>query len=393
MQLHGRNTGRLRLSCMKTKRKTVNILVALNLSGSTGRRVLAGILNERELSRAANIRIMHDPHDLLKTPLDDGSVDGIIAYVDAEMAARLESSKVPLVALDFVPSVLYRRKDNISVIVEDNEGIGQLGAKHLMSLGKLASIGFVPDMRNRGWSRIREHAFARCTRDAGKKTRIYQADKEPLGKWLKDLPKPAAVMAAFDFRAKEVLDACTENAIKVPEQIAVLGVDNDRLLCENASTPLSSIDYDQEAFGSLAIRTIVKMVRSRKPWGRRKLMIEMNERVVERSSTKPTALSAHLAGRALDFIDRHYGEDISGDDVAKSLGVSRRLVELRLSEAGQPTLRMAIEARRMKELERLLRKTKMSISKATTLAGFTNVQRAKYVFKSRYGMSMREWRS
>ena len=375
------------------KRKTPNILVALNLSGSTGRRVLAGILNERELSRAANIRIMHDPHDLIKTPLDDGSVDGIIAYVDAEMAARLAQSKVPLVALDFVPSVLYRRKDNMSVIVEDNEGIGRLGAKHLMSLGKLASIGFVPDVRNRGWSRIREHSFAKCTGDAGRKARIYRADREPLGKWLKELPKPAAVMAAFDFGAKEVLDACSDNAIKVPEQVAVLGVDNDRLLCENSSPTLSSIDYDLEAFGTLAIKTIFKMIRARKPWGLGKPTTATNERIVDRDSTKPTSTSAHLAGRAIDFIDRHYGEDISGDDVAKSLGVSRRLVELRLSEAGQPTLRRAIESRRMKELERILRKTKMPISKATVLAGFTNVQRAKYVFKNRYGMSMRDYRA
>ena len=374
-------------------KKPVNIIVALNLSGSTGRRVLAGILNEHALSRSANIRIMHDPHDLLHIPLDDGSVDGIIAYVDAAMAAKLGSSRVPLVALDFVPSALYRRKNNISVIVEDNEGIGRLGAKHLMSLGKLASIGFVPDVRNRGWSRIREHAFTKHAEGAGRKATIYRADREPLGKWLRKLPKPAAVMAAFDFRAKEVLDACSDNGLKVPEQVAVLGVDNDRLLCESSSPTLSSVDYDLEAFGTLAIKTIFKMIRSRKPWGLGKPTTATNERIIDRDSTKPTSTSAHLAGRALDFIDRHFAEDISGEDVARNLGVSRRLVELRLSEAGHPTLRKSIEDRRLKDLERLLKKTKMSISKATVLAGFTNVQRAKYVFKRRYGMSMRDYRA
>ena len=373
----------------------INIIVALNLSGSAGRRVLAGLLNEQQLSRSVNLRILHDSHDLLTTPLDGGAADGIIAYVDMELATRLVDSTIPLVALDFVPGLMYRRKENVSFIVEDNEKIGRLGAKHLLSLGKMASIGFVPDARERGWSRIRERAFATSVRSAGHEVRVYRSGNETLDEWLKGLPKPAAVMAAFDFRSKDVLDACERCSLKVPEQVAILGVDNDRLLCENASTSLSSIDYDQEAFGSLAIKTIVKMVRSRKHWGRRKLMesVDMNERVVERSSTKPTALSAHLAGRAIDFIDRHYGEDISGDNVARSLGVSRRLVELRLSEAGRPTLRKAIEERRLKELERLLKRTKMSISKATSLAGFTNVQRAKYVFKSRYGMSMRDFRA
>lgn len=374
-------------------KKPVNIIVALNLSGSAGRRVLAGLLNEQQLSRSVNIRILHNPHDLLTEPLDGGAADGIIAFVDMDLAARLVDSKIPLVALDFVPGLMYRRKENVSFIVEDNERIGRLGAKHLLSLGRMASVGFIPDARERGWSRIRERAFATSVRSTGHKVWVYRAGKETLDEWLKALPKPAAVMAAFDFRSKDVLDACERCSLKVPEQVAVLGVDNDRLLCENAATPLSSIDYDQEAFGSLAIKTIVKMVRSRKHWGRRKLMIDMNERVVERSSTKPTALSAHLAGRALDFIDRHYGEDISGDDVARCLGVSRRLVELRLSEAGRPTLRKAIEERRLKELERLLKRTDISISKATSLAGFTNVQRAKYVFRNHYGTSMSDWRT
>lgn len=79
------------------KKKIANILVALDLSGSDGRRVLAGILNERRFSRSADFTILHKPHDLMSIPLDDGSVDGIITYVDNEMAKRLASSRVPLV--------------------------------------------------------------------------------------------------------------------------------------------------------------------------------------------------------------------------------------------------------------------------------------------------------
>ena len=374
------------------KKKTPNILVALNLSGSAGRRVLSGILNEQRLSRTANIRIMHNPHDLLKMRIDEGSVDGIIAYVDAEMAAKLAPSKVPLVALDFVPAALYRRKENMSVIVEDNDGIGRLGAKCLLSLGNLASIGFVPDEKNRGWSRLRERSFAEQVRKAGKTPRIYRADKTTLDKWLMSLPKPTAIMAAFDFGSKYVLDACAHCSLKVPEQVAIIGVDNDHLLCEHSSPPLSSIDYDLEAFGTLAIKTLFKMIHSRKPWGLQKPTTATNERIVDRASTKPIPTSAHLAGHALDFIDRHYSEDISGQDVARNLGVSRRLVELRMAEAGLPTLRKAIEDRRIKKLERLLSTTKMSISKVTALSGFHNLQRAKYVFKARFGMPMGQWR-
>ena len=343
-------------------------------------------------SRTANIRILHDPHDLLSFPLDDGSVDGIIASAYEEQAKKLASSKIPLVVLDLPPVRLFKRKENLSVIVEDNERIGRLGAKHLMSLGQAVSIGFVPDEQNRGWSRLRERAFVSCARDAGKDVSIYGATRETLDEWLKALPKPAAVMTAFDFRSEDVLDACIRCSLKVPEQIAILGVDNDRLLCEHTSPPLSSIDFDQENFGMLAVKTVLRMIHSRKPWGRRKLIIATNAHIVDRSSTKPTAISAHLTKRALDLIDHRYSEGISGQDVARMLGVSRRLVELRLSEAGLPTLRMAIENRRIKELERLLRTTVMPVSKVTRLAGFPNIQRAKYIFKRRHGVSMNAYR-
>lgn len=374
------------------QKRPINILVALNLSGSAGRRVLAGLLNEQRFSHSANIRILHNPHDLLAMHLDDGSIDGIIVFADAEIAPILAVSKVPLVTMDFVPSLLYRRKNNISFIVEDNELIGRLGARYLLSLGNAASIGFVPDVQNRGWSRLRERAFVTYVKDSGRSVAIYRNSEETLDKWLKSLPKPAAIMTAFDFRSKDVLDACARCALAVPKQVAVLGVDNDRLLCEYSSPPLSSIDYDQEGFGRLAIETISKMIRARKPWGRRKLTIETHAKIIDRASTKPTSISAHIVGRALDFIDRHYAEDISAQSVARVLGVSRRLVELRLSEAGHPSLHATIADRRFKELERLLKTTSLSISKVSALAGFSNIQRVKYVFKKRFGMSMREWR-
>ena len=375
------------------QRKPFNILVAINLSLSVGQRTLAGLLNERQCSRAANIRILHDPHDLMSIPLDDGSVDGIIASVFKEQAERFVDSKIPLVILDLPPTLLYRRRENLSIIMEDNEQIGRVGAKHLMSLGQAAAIGFVPDEQNRGWSRLREHAFVSCVKNAGKNVWIYRATEESLDDWLKAMPKPAVIMTAFDFRAKDVLDACARCSFKVPEQVSILGVDNNCLICEHSSPPLSSIDFDQEEFGVIAIKTIFGMLRSKKAWGRRKLIINTNAHVIDRASTKPTATSAQLAIRAMNFIDRHYREGISAPDVARILGVSRRLVELRLSDVGAPTLRKAIEDRRIKELERLLKATTMPVSKVTALAGFTNIQRAKYIFKSRNGVSMSAFRA
>ncbi len=375
------------------RRRPFNILVAINLSVSVGQRILAGLLNDRQHSRTVNIRILHDLHDLMSVPLHDGSVDGIIASVFTEQAKRFVDSKVPLVVLDLPPTPLYRRKENISIIMEDNEQIGRIGAKHLMSLGQAAAIGFVPDEQNRGWSRLREHAFVSYVKNAGKEVWVYRSTERSLDDWLKAMPKPAAIMTAFDFRSKDVLDACTRCSFKIPEQVSILGVDNNCLICEHSSPALSSIDYDQEGFGVLAIKTICRMIRSSKPWGRRKLIVDTNAHVVDRASTKPIATSAHLAIRALHFIDRHYHEGISAADVTKALGVSRRLVELRLSEAGAPTLRMAIENRRIKELERLLNTTKIPISKVTALAGFTNIQRAKYIFKSRNRVSMKAFRA
>lgn len=369
------------------------VVAALDLSGSSGRRILAGILAYINAGHAINLKLLTKPEDLKPTDIlwaKSNHIDGFVAFVTPTTASEFARSNVPLVTFDFVPPELYKRQRNITLLIEDNEIIGKAGADYFLSLGRFACFAFVPDSKSRGWSRLRQRAFVKRLREKGQITTFYKGNDTTLESWLLRLPKPAAIMAPYDFLAKDILDACRRLKIAVPEQVAVLGVDNDELLCDYSYPTLSSIGYDQEQFGTLAMETIDKMMRRNS--GRRKLTILRGMKVFERGSTRPLPSSSHLVERALSFIERHSLDGISAKDVVAHLGVSHRLANLRFSKATGSTIHREIEARKLKSVLRLLTTTDMPIQKISTLSGYTNPQRLKYVFKLRYGLSMSEYR-
>lgn len=115
--------------------------------------------------------------------------------------------------------------------------------------------------------------------------------------------------------------------------------------------------------------------------------------VVERESTAPTPPAAHLVARALAYIHTHAAECISVSDVVRHLGISRRLADRRFGAATGTSLRRAIEDRRLALVKERLASTHLPINKISRLCGYANIQRLKYVFKTRFGMSMSTWRS
>lgn len=370
------------------------VVAVLDLSGSSGRRILAGVLAYANAGHAIDLKILTKPEDLKPTDILQAKrnhIDGFVAFVTPTTAPEFARSNIPLVTFDFVPPKLYKRQRNITLLIEDNEIIGRTGADYLLSLGRFASFAFVPDTNSRGWSRLRQRAFVKRLEENDLHAAIYSKRGGSLESWLQRLPKPAAVMAPYDFLAKEVLEACRRHKIAVPEQISVLGVDNDDLLCAYSTPSLSSIGYDQEQFGTMAMETIDKMMRRRS--GKKKLTIIRDLKIFERSSTRPPPTSSHLTDRAVNFIERHALEGISAKDVVAHLGISHRLADLRFSQATGSTIQREIEKRKLKNVLRLLTTTNMPINKISVLSGYANPQRLKYVFKQRYGCSMSDWRS
>ena len=174
--------------------------------------------------------------------------------------------------------------------------------------------------------------------------------------------------------------------------MVLLGVDNDETFCTSASPQMSSIEFDAENEGRMAIDLLLRMMSARKAKTARTICCGTAKRIVERESTRPPAPAAYLIERATAFIAENATKGIGPKDVAAHLGVSRTLLDLRFREMGGATVGELISEQRLAALSNMLRKSKGPIVQAIKECGFGSVNHAKAVFKKRFGMTMREYR-
>ena len=375
-------------------RKEKSVIVSLWSAGSCGRKQLAGMLRYINAGHPWNIRIIMDPRTFTPKTISDAErdgVDGLIAFSPPETVPALAATKIPTVLLSFPLPAMRRRRHDLAMFINDNEEIGAKGADYFLSLGAFASYAFVPDVEGRGWSRLRERGFRERLKRAGESCLSFNHARDNLAAWLGKLPKPAAVMTPFDFRAKDVIEACRAARISVPDDLVLLGVDDDELICESTRPSISSIRLEQEKIGYKAAETLDRLMNSAKPAPAARIQLTSGA-VVERESTRAISPTVHLVRKIRSCIDERFAEDLSVDDIAAFAGVSRRLADLRFSAATGTSIRRALEDRRLKEIQRRLAESKLPIAKITRLAGYANDLWVKYVFKKRFGLSMSDWR-
>lgn len=262
-----------------------------------------------------------------------------------------------------------------------------------------SSFGFVPHPDGTHWSKLRERGFIEELKPLDTHVATYHQPRTDdaninqgrLVRWLKALPKPAAVMAAYDALAVRIIESCKAADINVPTQLAVIGVDNDLLLCESSRPPLSSIAPDHVHEGELAADALAGLLKRRNL--RPQTILCTHKAFIERESTKTAKPAAALLRRAHTFISENTCRKITSSDVANHLGVSRQLVELRFREFGERTLAATIREARLKEVRRLLRSTRQPIGIIAQNCGWANVNHLANAFMRRFGISMREYRA
>ena len=380
------------------------VLVFLHMSGASGRDMLSGIFN---YAKGGRMWSLHLANASIKTSeevnalIEKGNIKGIIAgeYCLPDAPRLLEDSGIPLVYIGSKGENDYSRTKAISYVHNDEPGIGSLAANTFMKLGRFQSFAFVPARPGVAYSDRRQAGYIQRLADAkAGRIEIFEPkakagtpdDRADLARWLTSLPKPTAVYVAWDFRAIQVLEACRDAKISVPEHVAVLGTDNDELLCDSAEPPLSSILPDHERAGYVAAERLDALMRGRNP--KPQTVFLKAKKVVERETTRSVTSSAHLVGKALAYINGNATKGITVVDVIKHLGCSRRLADLRFKEIAGTTILMAITARRMAELKRLLSETNLPINKVAARSGFSCIKRLERLFKSEEGISMHEWR-
>ncbi|MDZ7722522.1 MAG: DNA-binding transcriptional regulator [candidate division KSB1 bacterium] len=256
--------------------------------------------------------------------------EGIIARIDSpQTAAILEKINIPIVN---VSSGYVMKK--IPLIETNDKKIAELAANHFIELGleQFAYCGV-----NYNWSDWRKNHFHYYLQEKGFKCHIYPYDSEPemnwdqdrirLTEWLYDLPKPAGVFAAFDSRAQNIIQICQNENILVPESLAIIGVDNDDLICEFCDPPLTSVIPDSFRTGFLAARCLDRMMQGDYNFKERQFIEPLG--IQKRKSTDIKAINDPDISRAMHYIHKHACEGLNVQQLLSFLPMSRRVFEKR----------------------------------------------------------------
>ena len=373
------------------------VFIALRMAGIAGQEKLSGIFRFLGENHDWDIRLVRTAGEFTVAAVKEAlraRYDGFIVSIPGteESAAVLASTDIPTIVMDIHSPLLSARKRCIVFIRNSSEEIGRTAANHLLAIGKCRSYAFVHNPSVMQWSIDRCKAFRETLRDNG-----FWCHELKAPEGLQELERPVGIFAANDDRGYDVIEFCHAHRIRVPEDAAVLGINNDTLICENCHPQLSSIQPDFEQEGYLAAETLSKMmgISTTHPSSLiphpSSLYVGVKS-VIRRESTAELSTSGKLVQKALAYIRRHALEDIGVSDVVAHLKVSRRLADLRFRELQHTSIGEEIIRIRLAEVQRLLRATRDPIDAIAAKCGYANPNYLKNLFRKRFSMSMREFR-
>ena len=375
------------------------ILVSLNPGSTADRRQRIGIL--RYAAKVGNWDFVFGPNhrmpggDTVSSDISAG-YDGVISssgLKDWKLHDIVTRQNVPFVLIDTDRATVDDAgKRRIGFVASDDYRAGQMGAQHLLSLGKMRSYGFIPSLnKNSRWSSLRQQGMADVLGRHGLELKVFDSDSCSLAEWLAALPKPTAIMTASDDGANQAISICHKIKVQIPDQLVIIGNDNDEIICENLRPRLSSIRIDHESEGYAAAKMLDRMMRY--PKRPVKDVLIAPKGVAVRESTRPVSPAANLIERALAYIQEHAADGITVDDVVDHVNVSRCLLYLRFREQLGKSILAAITERRVAMLKAKLKTSAAPVAQLALACGFPTAGHATRVFRAATGVSPRDWRT
>ncbi len=324
------------------------------------------------------------------THLKSLDVDGlIIRSGDERLLNQVYDLGVPIVACDDDNQI-----PDVPNVVTDNERIGKLGGEHFLSRGfsHFAYCGF-DDLR---WSEGRGGSFERVVGRAGFKVihypypkaglqRLWENELPRICRWLDSLPKPIALMGCNDDRANELVMACHLLGFRVPEDVAVLGVDNDDLLCRMSDPPISSVAIDTRKAGFEAASLLDRMIRGEDVAG--EVVYARPTHITTRRSTDTLAIDDHDMVQAIRFIREHVRESLLVTDVAEAVAVSQRTLFEKFKKHLGRSVHDEIKRVRVEDISQMLLQTDLNVRQIAELFHFSGTEHIARYFRQVTGMT------
>jgi LacI family transcriptional regulator len=385
-----------------TRRPHVALLI--ESSRGYGRGLLRGIAEYVRLSGHWSVYLQrHHLYDAPPPWLKDWQGDGILARVEnRRLLNAIRARGVPVVDLR------GRLLDpDLPVILTDDAAGARLAAEHLLERGfrDFAFCGFVGTPYSDG----RQYVFQQVIRDAGYDCHAYEPPRglrgrnpddyerqglvheEDIARWLRALPRPVGVMACNDARGHQVLNACREVGIAVPDELAVIGVDNDDVVCDLCDPPLTSVVPSTRRIGYEAAALLDRMMAG-EPAPREPVIVPP-QGIVTRRSTDVLAIEDRDVAAAVRFIREHACAGITVEDVLARVPMSQSALERHFRDLFGRTPKAEIMRVQLERVKQLLAETTLSLKEIAARAGFAYVEYMCAVFKQRVGETAGQYRN
>jgi LacI family transcriptional regulator len=371
------------------------IVLLVETSREFGRQLIIGI---------ARYARLNGPWSFYKEPIDLKSSiphltswkpDGIIMR-DSLITNELLKLKIPTILA--IHNSSYPK--NFPIIKTDSYSIAKMASGHFIEKGFkcFAFCGF----DNFDWSNERKSHFCRFNSEFGYKTHAYSSpntsltydwekEQRHVSEWIKTLPKPVGILACNDDRGQHILEVCKRINFKVPEDVAVVGVDNDPMICEIGDPPLTSIALNVESAGYEAAKLLDQLINGKKMKGQQ--IIVTASHIVQRQSSDILAVNDSEVASAIRYIKENAKNKILVKDVVKTTDIGRRTLEQRFRKTVHRSIYDEIRKVRVEWISKLLMETDLPISHISSFFNFTDIEHISRYFKKEKGIGLRQFRN
>lgn len=377
--------------------KSKKVAIFVETSSDYGRRIVSGIAEYLRTNQHWSVFLEQNdkkfqPHDWIRL----NNWDGVICrQTDHDLETILIANKVPVVNLNDkyqIPTLPWIGSDHLA--------IGALGAKYLRHIGtrNYAFCGFT----NERWSRLRKEGFGMTVEEFDKQFLVWESvwsgrtidywskDIVRLRHWIASLPKPIGIMAANDVRALHLLEACRQLELVIPEEVAIIGVDDEETLCNLSLPRLTSIRPDCEKIGYQAAVLLDQMMSNSK------LTVQsasiQPKGVIARPSTDILAISDSLVIKTIKKLRNENRKYCDINNIAKELKISRKMLDKRFENALHRTPADVFKWVLISRIQKLLLDTDMPLSQIAKIEGLVSSQNMNVIFKNIVGVSAGTYR-
>ncbi len=373
--------------------KRPRVALLIETSNRYGRQLLRGIRQWEHEHGPWALRLVEQGRGAtVPSWLKTWNGDGIIARAEHRgIAQALKATGLPVV--DVSAAV---ERSMFPQVVTDSWEVTRLAFEHFRDRG-LAHMAYC-GARGFRWAVQRGRFFRKQVLEEGVSFHEFElADRTPeaelrqMARWLKRLPKPVGVMACYDIRGQLVLEACYSAGLRVPDEVAVLGVHNDVLLCELCDPPLSSVIPDAARAGALAASLLDQLMAGQKVPVKAHQIAPIG--VATRQSTDIVAVEDVRIADAVRFIRREVCAGINVGDVLREVPMARTALERRFREALGCTPRQLIERIRLERVRTFLAETEATVAEVAERTGYAHPEYMTVAFKRATGETPREWRA